>query len=233
MSESELILPKMLTRTLDQLPAPFFIRDKSLRFIYANMALVKFVGLRSADAIIGRMDDEIPASLFDNPESAKHWQEQVKYVVNTQKRISLLEVHPGAVDSPYLSKKVPFYNENNQCVGMVGSIKYLEIFSANDYIRGRLPGSLLLEKPDELFTEKECEVIFLKLQGMTSKNIGQMLCKSSRTIENTLQRIYSKCGVSHFDDFSYFCEQRNLHRYLPQRFLDPKRFVFENDSHAW
>ncbi len=233
MSNNELVLPKMLTRTFDQLPTPFFIRGKDTRFVYANMAAAKLVGLKSPDSIIGRLDDEIPAALFDNDISAKHWQEQVKHVVSTQKKISLLEVHPGAVDSPYISRKLPFYNENNECVGMVGVIKYLELFSSNDFIRGRLPGSLLLEKPDDFFTEKQCEIIFLKIQGMTSKTMGTMLCRSPRTIENALQNIYSKAGVSHVDDFIEFCQKRSLDRYLPKRFLDPKKFSFKNDREGW
>jgi len=232
-SNSELVLPKMLTRTFDQLPTPFFIRGKDTRFVYANMAAAKLVGLKSPDSIIGRLDDEIPAALFDNDISAKHWQEQVKHVISTQKKISLLEVHPGAVDSPYMSKKVPFYNEKNECVGMVGVIKDLELFSSNDFIRGRLPGSLLLEKPDDFFTEKQCEIIFLKIQGMTSKTMGAMLCRSPRTIENALQNIYSKAGVSHIDDFIEFCQKRSLDRYLPKRFLDPQKFSFKNDREGW
>jgi len=230
MKLDDIKLPQMLTRSLDQLPDPFFIRDQNARFIYANMALAKLTGLRSPDRIIGRMDNEISASLFENEEAASLWQEQVHQIVSTRTRLSLLEVHPGAVSCPYVSKKVPFYNEDNQCVGMLGSIKYLEIFSPNDFIKGRLPGSLLLEKPDDHFTEKECEIIFLKLQGMTSKLMGEMMCRSSRTIENTLQRLYNKAGVNHIDDFTAFCQQRNLHRYLPKRFIKPNRIQFEHDK---
>lgn len=230
MIDNTLVISKSLTRTLDQLPTPFFIREKdTTRFIYANMALAKLVGLRSPDAMINRLDDEIPASLFDNPLSAKLWQDQVKHITATQTKLSLLEVHPEAVDCPYISKKFPFYNDDDVCVAMAGTIKYLEVFSPNDFLRGRLPGSLLLSKPDETFTEKECEIIFFRLQGMSSKEIGSILCLSPRTIENRLANMYVKAGVSHLDDFRAFCEHRSLHRYLPQRLLASKRIGFEGD----
>lgn len=155
MIDNKVVITNSLRRTFDQLPTPFFIREKNTtRFIYANMALAKLVGLKSPDAMINRIDDEIPASLFDNPDAAKLWQEQVKKITKTQSKVSLLEVHPGAVDYPYISKKFPFYNNNDECVAMAGSIRYLEVFSPNDFIRGRLPGSLLLSKPDDTFTEK-------------------------------------------------------------------------------
>jgi DNA-binding CsgD family transcriptional regulator len=230
MDISNIVLPKMLTRTLDNLPYPFFIREKeSTKFIYANFHLAKLVGLKSTDAIIGRIDDEIPASLFDNEVSARLWQNQVRDVSNTQCSISLLEVHPEAIDYPYLTKKFPFYDDNNQCIGMAASGRYLEVYSPNDFVRGKLPGSLLLSKPDDIFTEKECEIIFLKLQGMSAKEISKVFMLSPRTIEHRISNMYAKANVNHSDDFYEFCQKRDLHRYLPQRFLSSKRIGFEGD----
>ncbi len=228
--EQKIFLPKMLTKTLDNLPYPFFIREMgSLRFIYANSHLAKLVGLKSASEIIGRIDCEIPSSLCDDEVSVQLWQNQVKEVSNKECTISLLEVHPDAIDYPYLTTKFPFYDENNNCVGMAASGKYLEVYSPNDFVRGKLPGSLLLSKPDDFFTEKECEIIFLKLQGMKSKEIANILSLSPRTIEHRLSGMYVKAKVNHFDDFQHFCEIKNLHRYLPRRFLLDKRIGFEGD----
>jgi len=219
----------MLTQTLNQLPTPFWIRDKSTRYIYANMAMAKLAGLKSPDSIIGRLDNEIQAALFEDEVAAKLWQHQVKHVVTTQEKLTLLEVHPDSVDYPYITKKTPFYNESNECIGMAVSARYLEVFSPNDFIRGKLPGSLLLTKPDDFFTEKECEIIFFKLQGMSSKDIGNILYLSPRTIENRLANMYIRSGVNHLDDFRQFCESRNLHRYLPHKLLLNKRIGFEGD----
>lgn len=231
MSTNNTALPKTLTLNFDQISTPLFIREKeSTRFIYANIALARLVGLRSPDAIIGRLDDEIPASLFDNEETAQTWQQQVRHVVSTQENLSLLEVHPKAVDCPYISRKVPFYNDTNECIGMVGFIRFLEIFSPHDFIRAKLPGSLQLSKPNSIFTEKESEIIFFRLQGMSSKEISQILCISPRTVEKNLSNMYNKAGVNNFGDFRYFCEDLNFHRYLPQRFLAHKRISFDYEE---
>ncbi|MBT9429714.1 MULTISPECIES: helix-turn-helix transcriptional regulator [Symbiopectobacterium] len=105
----------------------------------------------------------------------------------------------------------------------------MKSFVPNRYIHGRFTDSLLLNKPDDFFTERECEIIFLKLQGRTCKSIGDMLFLSPRTIESYLQRLYAKVGAYHFDDFAEFCHNKNFHRYLPNRFLSCKCEVFENN----
>ncbi|MFS2223143.1 LuxR C-terminal-related transcriptional regulator [Pantoea sp. B65] len=226
---SNIIIPEMLTRPLDLLPDPYCVRTPDGRFLYANLALAKLAGLKSAYEIIDRFDYEIPSLLFEDENTLKAWRTQDRNILENRKPLAMLDIHPHAVDSPLICRKVPFYNNNNDCVGAFCTIKYLEVFSPNDFVRGRLPGSLLLNRPDDFFTEKECEIIFFKLQGMSSKDIGNILYLSPRTIENRLANMYTKAGVNHLDDFREFCEARSLHRYLPQRLLSHKRIGFSGD----
>ncbi|MCU5772401.1 helix-turn-helix transcriptional regulator [Erwiniaceae bacterium BAC15a-03b] len=225
----EIIVPEMLSRSLDLLPEPYCIRAPDTRVVYANLAMLKLAGLKSNREIVGRLDYEVPSVLFENENTLKAWRDQDSNIIETRKHLAMLEIHPNAVDCPYICRKVPFYNNNNECVGAFLSVKYLEVFTPNDFVRGRLPGSLLLNKPDDFFTEKECEIIFFRLQGMSSKDIGNLLYLSPRTIENRLANMYHKAGVNHLDDFREFCETRNLHRYLPQRLVSNKRIGFSGD----
>lgn len=222
-------LPRMLTNILDQLPDPYFIKDLNSMYIYANLPTAKLAGLRSPNDFLHRTEYELCSRLTENEDVVKEWQFQDKQVGSSKKGLSMLEVHPEAVSYPYIVKKMPFYDDNNKCVGVVTYAKTLQTFTPNDFINGRCPGSLLLNRPDNFFTEKECEIIFLKLQGRTCKAIGDMLFLSPRTIESALQRLYNKVGVSHFDDFAEFCHNKNYHRYLPRRFLECKRAMFENN----
>ncbi|MFS2223144.1 helix-turn-helix transcriptional regulator [Pantoea sp. B65] len=212
-----IINAKMLIRSLDMLPDPYCIRTPDGRFLYANLALSRLAGLRSTDILLERLDFEIPSRLFENEETLKAWRNQDRAIIENRKPLLMLEIHPHAVESPYLCKKVPFYNNNSECIGAFCSIQALEAFTPNDFINGKLPVSLLLNKPDNFFTEKECEIIFFKLQGMSSKQIGNLTGLSHRTVENRLAQMYAKARVKHFDDFRQFCETRNLHRYLPKR----------------
>ena len=229
MNSSDIVLPDMLTRSLDMLPDPYCIQTHEGRILYANLGLARLCGLKSAHYMIDRMDHEIPARVYENTDTLNAWHAQDKRIVETRKPLNMLEIHPGAIDSPFMVRKIPFYNNANQCIGVLCSVKYLEMFTPNDFIKGKLPGSLLLNKPDDLFTEKECEIIFFKLQGMSSKEIGKLLFISPRTVENRLANMYIKAGVSHFDDFRHFCESLNFHRYLPRRLLTHKRIGFDGD----
>lgn len=81
------------------------------------------------------------------------------------------------------------------------AFKYVETLSPNDFVKGKFPRSLLLNNPDESFTEKECDIVFFKLQRMSSKEIGKILNISNRTVEKRLLDIYQKINENHFDEF--------------------------------
>mgnify|MGYP000312416244 CR=1 FL=1 len=199
-----------------------------MRILYANMALAKLASLKTTDEMAERYYEEVKSPLYQKEQTIKYWKDQDQYMLdNPHNTLSMLEIHPDGASCPYVNKKVPIYNENNEYIGTINHVKFLEIYRPNDFIKGKLPGSLLLNRPDDFFTEKECEVIFLKLQGMTSKVIAETINRSRRTVEDMVQNLYEKAGVNSATDFAEFCEKRNLHRYLPQRFINPKRFSFE------
>lgn len=225
----DIIIPKMLTRSLDLLPDPYCIRTPDGPVLYSNLAFAKLAGLRSTSEIIDRYDYEIPSCLFENGDTLEEWRVQDRNLVATRKPQVMLELHPQAVDMPYICRKVPFYDEENRCIGAFHSLKYLEVFTPNDFVKGKLPGSLLLNKPDDFFSEKECEIIFFRLQGMSCRDIASALFISVRTVENRLAAMYVKAGVSHQDDFKLFCEKINLHRYVPKRIMSYKKIGFKKD----
>ncbi|MCU5772402.1 helix-turn-helix transcriptional regulator [Erwiniaceae bacterium BAC15a-03b] len=219
LNHDDIISYTTITRSLDLLTEPYCIRTADGRFLYANMAMAKFSGLRSPYIMMERPDYEIPSLLFDDEENLEAWRQQDNIILETRKPLTMLEIHAGAVDSPYLCRKVPFYSNTDECIGTFCTIKYLEVFTPNDFIKGKLPESLLLNKPDDFFTEKQCEIIFYRLQGVSNKEISQILGLSPRTVENRMAQMYNKARVNHLDDFRKFCELRNLHRYLPKRVL--------------
>lgn len=226
MSTSAIVIPPMLTRSLDMLPDLFSIQTYEGFILYANPALAKLCGLKSPRYMIGKKDIEIPSRLYEDQDSLTSWHLQDKKITEEKKSLSTIEIHPDSATSPYLMQKKPFYNNNGECVAVFCTGKYLENFIPNEFFNSKLSGSLLLTKPSQLFTEKECEIIFCKLQGMSSKETGQALTLSHRTVENRLANMYNKAEVNNFHDFRHFCEQRDLHRYVPRRILSYKRIGF-------
>lgn len=154
----EIILPKMLTRTLDQLPEPYAIKDLSSRYIYANLALVKLTGLRSPGDMLYKQEHEFQSRLMENETVVNEWQIQDRIVVNRKKPLTMLEIHPEAVEFPYIVRKVPFYNDDNHCIGVVTYSKNLEVFTLKDFVKGNTPGSLLLTKPDDFLLKKSVKL---------------------------------------------------------------------------
>ncbi len=201
--------------------------DSNSKVLYANMALAKLARVKTPDDLNEKYYEEIHSPLCENEKTVSDWREQDKQIAaNPLKELMMLEVHPESADNPYTVRKTAFYSKEKKFIGVLLHIKYLELFRPNDFIKGKLPGSLLLHKPDDFFTEKECEIIFLKLQGMTSRAIARTLYRFPRTIENIIQELYDKTGVNNAVDFAEFCEKRNLHRYLPHCFISPKRLSF-------
>lgn len=54
----------------------------------------------------------------------------------------------------------------------------------------------LKESLDELVTNREKEIIFLLVEGLSNKDIGVKLCISEPTVKSHIQNIYKKLGVN-------------------------------------
>jgi DNA-binding CsgD family transcriptional regulator len=164
--------------------------------------------------------------VLEYEDSLLEFDKQYKKVCKTQKEFSTLEIHPLAFDYPYIFHKKPYYDDDGECIGMFGYNIKMEVFTLNDFVKGNMPGSLLLNKPDNVFTERDCEVMFFRLQGLSHKETATRLNLSPRTVENYMQYLYEKVGVHHFDDFMKFCVDREFHRYLPKRFISKYHLKF-------
>ncbi|WNN43204.1 PAS domain-containing protein [Winslowiella toletana] len=223
-------LPKMLTNTLDQMHEPYAIKDINSRYIYANRAIAKLVGLSSPDYMLTKQESELESRLTESQYIVDEWQHQDRIVVQNHKSITMLEIHLQQLNHPYIIRKLPFYDDGGHCVGVVLHSKSIENFNLNKYIKINAPSSLLLNKPDEFFNEPECEFVFLKLQRMSNKEIATVLQLSYAAVDEQIGKIYEKCDVTHTDDFIEFCERRNYHRYLPESFIQQKGNVFKKDN---
>lgn len=223
MSDDDIIpklnIPQKMTAILDNLPEPYLIRDVHSRNIYANKPMLSVYNLGDKSELVGKLDSEINSPLVKYDNTPDEWVLQDRYVRNARQRMSFLEVHPKSMDYPYIITRLPYYNEQLECEGTICFIDKLKAYSVDDFVTGDMPTSLLLQKPDDFFTEKECEIMFFRIQGMKSKTVANRLGMSENTICNYMQSLYYKTGARHLDDFREFCKRRNYHRYLPKRFL--------------
>jgi len=222
----EIDLAQPIINMLDQLPFPFVIRNSETRIIYANLADAECLGVAGPKDIIGKFECEIDSKLFEYEETLAGFNQQYQQVFSTKASLSNLEIHPHAIDYPYISIKMPFFDAQKECVGIFGYNKRLEVYTLNDYVKGHMPGSLLLNKPDDFFTERQCEIMFYRLQGFKVKEVAARLNLTANTVSNYMQMLYDKVGANNLDEFREFCERRNYHRYLPKRFLTSEAITF-------
>lgn len=224
----EIDIPQALISLLDQMPDPFSIKNLDSRYLYVNPAALRLFDVKKPDDVVGKLDNEIKSKLVEFDNAAEEFQRGDRDVFRTRQTLSTLEIHPLAVDYPYLGHRIPWKNEEGRCIGVMAYTRKLEVYTLNDFVNGHMPGSLLLNKPDEFFTERECEIMFYRLQGLKTKEVAERLNLAEKTISNYMQLLYEKSGVSHFDEFKEFCKKKNYDRYLPRRFIfdNPLDFRF-------
>ena len=222
----EINLPQTMVLTLDSMPIPLIIRNLENRVVYINEAGAKEITVKSPQDAIGKLDSEMDSILFEDDDVRSEFSKQYIRTWTEKIKSSTLELHPNALDYPYIFHKMPFYGDDGDCKGMFGYNELISIYTLNDYIKGKLPGSLLLNKPDDFFTERQCEIMFYRLQGLKVKDVAARLNLSTNTVNNYMQTLYDKVGANNLEDFQAFCEKRSYHRYLPKRFLTNEAITF-------
>ncbi|MEA9389091.1 PAS domain-containing protein [Acerihabitans sp. TG2] len=222
----EITLPKSMVTLFDQMKEPYCIKNVESRFVYANQAMVNLFRVDNISDLIGNTDKEIKSKLVEDEEVAGEFVRQDSLVVSSEQSLNLLDIHPHAVDYPFITNKIPFRDINNECIGVLVYVKKLEVYSLNDYVKGNVPGSLLLNKPDDFFTERQCEIMFYRLQGLKVKEVAKRLNLTENTINNYMQTLYDMANVNNLTEFKEFCEIREYHRYLPKRFLSNQHIDF-------
>ena len=118
-SEAILQQERNLLRTLiDQLPDAIYVKDLNSRFLVANTAAAKLMGMPAPADLMGKMDaDFYPADL------AKQFREDEERLFGTgTPMINKDETHVDAdgMGHSVLTTKLPMRNARNQIVGLVG-----------------------------------------------------------------------------------------------------------------
>ncbi len=157
-------MPHSLTSSFDKMPEPFGIKNLESRYVYTNQAVIDIYGLKNKADVIGKTEYEIKSRLSESDDSSKEFVRQDRQVSNSGNSLLSLEIHPLAVDYPYIVNKIPYMNDDDECVGVLAYSRKLEVYSLIRLCERPYAGSLLLNKPDNFYTERECEIMFFRLQ---------------------------------------------------------------------
>lgn len=120
---------------------------------------------------------------------------------------------------PYISEKLPIFNEKKELIGVMWNAKPLNSLSPFKYINQQKPSILTTEINNTTFTRSELDVIFLMLQRRSVKEIAKIYNISTKTIENRIYTIYQKSDVHTQQQFEEFCKVAHLDNYIPDRLV--------------
>ena len=193
--------------SLLQLPFSFYFLNTDSATQLMNEEGAAVCGFDSVHDALGR-------TLFDvaNESSAKMLIENCAEVMREKSTKIFEESHSrqDGVEFKFLSLKMPWYNQSNKIIGVIGCSIALGRHSLSESISILTSLGLLdqnkIQQPDVVaspqlkinqihLSQRELQCLKLTLKGYTSKKIAQQLGISFRTVEEYLLNVRIKSGA--------------------------------------
>ncbi|MFV8942693.1 PAS domain-containing protein [Moellerella wisconsensis] len=212
-------LPADMINTFEMSQDAWAIKDKNSCFIYGNNAVKSLLSLDKKFTLEGHYDNEIP---WDGAEYYQEFMLHDKIVMSRNKTIISLETHKFSYEnylSSYLTEKIPFFDKNQECQGIIFHARKANSYYLYHLFRGKIPSSLIFTPPVESISSIEWDIIFLFIHRYTRKQISRILKISYRTVENNFVRIYRKIGVHKAAQFLEYCYEHHFDLYVPEHFV--------------
>ncbi|EPB3721259.1 helix-turn-helix transcriptional regulator [Yersinia enterocolitica] len=211
---------QLLIRFWENSSEPWGVKDNQSRYVYANNRLHRLLALPDKFNMEGRTDGELPTPISEfQPE----YQEHDRKVKLLQDRITSVEIHAWDGRSyyqPYFVDKYPLMDENEVSQGVICHGRPVEDIVLTYLNKIKIPISLILTPPSDLFSKREWEVLFYILHSFSSTEIAKKLYLSSRKVDNITQKIYKKAVVSRRQQMVDYCYENKIINYVPQSFFE-------------
>lgn len=199
---------------------PWGIKDRQSRHLYMNEEARGYTNIPKCFALEGLLDSEFPAAWS---ELSNDFQQHDQKTVQQAKRVSVIETHywhGQSSLSPYLSDKIPLFNQQGDCIATLWNARKIHFHSPLVYINQKAPSVLTTEQPSHpLLKKNDLDVIFLLMNNLTCKEMAKILHLSPRTVESRLQAIYQKVDVHSMHQLKEYCKQIGLDGYIPETLL--------------
>lgn len=192
-------------KNIMKLPFCIYLMNKLSEKIRLNEYSVAACGFNSAKHAIGKTVAHVL-----KPSSAKSIMGNDHDVINTSNMRIIEEFadHKNNQTVEALSIKLPWYNSNDEIIGVFGCSNIYGVHSIPDFLITARQ-LRLLNQSNEIsltniqnihLTKREANILKFTLRGWSSKNIGKQLYISSRTVEFHLENLKIKFNVSSKSD---------------------------------
>ncbi|CNJ70764.1 LuxR family transcription regulatory protein [Yersinia aldovae ATCC 35236] len=211
---------EVLIRFWEHSSEPWEIKDNQSRYVYANHRFNKFLDLPDKYSVEGRFDGELPTPIAKFQDE---FQRQDRQVEQLQDRITSVEIHllnGLSYLTAYFCDKYPLIDENGVSQGVICHARPVNDIVLAHLNKIKTPGSLVFTPPSQLFTKREWEVLFYISHHFSSTEISKKIHLSPRSVDNIIQNIYRKAGVTSKKQVIEYCYEQKINNYIPQSFFE-------------
>lgn len=210
----------------EDLDLPWGAKDLESRFIYANAAYKRLLGLPEHFDVEGRYDSEMPAPTSD---FAEQFQIHDRIVEADRMRKASLEINefgPEKELSAYFFDKFPLYDpQKKHVLGTIFMGRKAVHLTTDFYLNGGRPNSIILNKPSDAFTDTQWDIVFLLIQRYSQKEIAMRLNMTPKTVNNHISSIYAKVNVTNHLQFIDYIKNNGWTNYVPEKYFRDKRHI--------
>lgn len=113
-----LIAKQILRKVLDNIPINVFWKDTASNFLGVNNVSLKEMGLENESEVIGKSDFDF----YDKNDAVNYRADEEAIMQSGKPKLNYQESHIKNGESRcYVSNKLPFFDENNKVIGIVGT----------------------------------------------------------------------------------------------------------------
>lgn len=218
---------------LEQLPGWMFIKDIELKYTSTTLRSALLCGFKKQHDKYGKSDYELKCKAA---ESAAFFQEEDNKVISSGKEMSFLQLNQYADNQThvFLTKKIPVKNLSGKIIGVCGMVEEISNSLIAQTIcklanMGKVDYSNNVSKKNfqinvnDIFnqlSERESELVFYFIRGLTSKEIGLLMHLSPQIVKSDLEIIQNKFNCNSKNNFLDYCITHGFLNVFPQSILE-------------
>ncbi|MCD9490964.1 PAS domain-containing protein [Photobacterium phosphoreum] len=217
---------------LNQLPGCWGCKDINSVFVYVNEEYSRIIGFNNPLDCIGLTDFDIPHL---NPKYAHLFQQQDLQVIQSEKQLRILDIHPYADGywRAHLFTKTAWRDNNNNVIGVIFSgveLKHTSLLEIGHWIcRSNTTQyhekNTFNQQVNIFLNTRESEVLFLLLYGKKPQYISKTLQLAVKTVENYVVRLREKFNANSKGELIELALDAGFGSHIPESMLKTQQSI--------
>ena len=217
---------------LNQLPGCWGCKDINSVFVYVNDEYSRIIGFNNPLDCIGLTDFDIPHL---NPKYAHLFQQQDLQVIQSEKQLRILDIHPYADGywRAHLFTKTAWRDNNNNVIGVIFSgveLKHTSLLEIGHWIcRSNTTQyhekNTFNQQVNIFLNTRESEVLFLLLYGKKPQYISKTLQLAVKTVENYVVRLREKFNANSKGELVELALDAGFGSHIPESMLKTQQSI--------